>query len=176
MKRLNHVLLIGLLILSFSGCSSTPGVKSQAYAKLQNERTYEYDFPTVWKGIEEAVRKYKVTDRDPKEVGIIEMKSLTQRSLETDWIYTQSRDKFYEFQVNHSPRKIYLQSRFKYTIDAKRVLGGVHVKINTDEEIERLNMNGTPAGYASSDEPDPNRAGEFLDKIKLSILSLPNTD
>src|SRR5690349_2685110 len=98
----------------FSGCASTPEVKTQAYAKLNNQRTYEYEFPVVWKGIEESLSKFKITDRDPSEATPLEMRKLTRRTLDTDWIYGQSRDKYQEYKVNGSPRKIYLQTRFKY--------------------------------------------------------------
>jgi hypothetical protein len=168
--------LVLSLILSFvltllNGCSSTPEVKTQAYAKLSNERTYEYDFPTVWKGIEEAVRKYKVTSRDPSEVDDLEMKKLAQRDLETGWIYGQSRDKYIEYQVNGSPRKTYLQTRFRYLVTAKSQIGGVTVTVKTKEEIEKLNSDGSPAGYSSVSGVDTSRPSELLDKIKIAILS-----
>src|SRR4051794_29582002 len=83
-----------------SGCSSTQKVETQAYAKLNNQRTFEYDFPTVWKGIEEALHNYKIVDRSPKEVDPIEMKQLKKRTLETEWVYSQSRDKYVEFKLN----------------------------------------------------------------------------
>ena len=72
-------------------CSHSAPVKSQAYAALQSKKTFEYDFPTVWKGIEAAVHQYQVTDRDPSDVDPLELKKITQRSLDTDWIYSQSR-------------------------------------------------------------------------------------
>ena len=160
-----------LAFLSLYGCSSAQPIRTQAYAELNPERTFEYDFPLVWKGIEETLRNFKVVDRNPKNVDPLEMRNLTHRTLETDWIYGQSRDKYHEFQVNGSPRKIYLQTRFKYLLDAKSVLGGVHVKSQTIEEIERLNSNGTPAGYSQAESPDSSRSHELLEKIRLSILS-----
>jgi hypothetical protein len=128
----------------------------------------------VWKGIETAVKEYPVTNRDPKDVDVLEMKKLTERTLETDWIYSQSRDKFIEYRVNDSPRKKYLQTRIKYKVIAHAVIAGTEVKIKTTEEIENLKSDGTPDGYVSPDELDTSRTQELLDRIDLAILSLPN--
>lgn len=158
----------------FTGCSSSPPVKTQAYAKLKNERAFEYEFPAVWKAIEETLRRYRVVDRDPSDVDPVELKRLSKRTLDTDWIYGQSRDKYQEYQINGTPRKKYLQTRLRYHLEAKKVIGGVQVTVKTDEEIERLNSDGNPDGYSSSDEVDPSRASELLDKIQNQILAAPN--
>lgn len=162
-------------LLSMLSCSSSPKVKQQAYAKLQSSRTFEYDFPTVWKGIEAAFTNYKITDRDPSDVDVNELKNLRERTLKTDWIYAQSRDKYQEYKVNGSPRKQYLQTRLRFEVVAASVMGGVDVKVKPDEEIEKLDKNGKGDGYSSVDHPDTSRAGEVLDKINQAILSLPNT-
>ncbi len=158
----------GLLALA-SACSSAPKVQQQAYAKLNNEHTFEYEFPDVWKAIEDSFHNYKVEERDPADVDPIEMKNLTKRKLETDWIQGQSRDKYIEYAVNGSPRKQYLQTRVKYTVLADRVIGGTHVLVKTHEEIERLNKDGTSAGWDSTGDVDPSRAAEVLDKIGKSL-------
>ncbi len=174
--QFNKIAILVLFILAlnlFPGCSSTPPVKQQNYGQLNHQRTYEYSFSEVWKGIEEALRNYKITDRNPSEVSSLEMKSLTERSLETDWIYTQSRDKYQEYTVNGSPRKIYLQTRYKYFVVSKNGLGGPTVTVKTEEEVERLNSDGTSAGFTQVSNQDPSRPNELLDKIKLAILSAP---
>ena len=162
--------LVNGLLSGLSGCSSLPPVKQQAYAKLNNERTFEYDFPTVWKGIEETLRNHKIKDRDPEEVDPQEMRKLTRRTLETDWIYGRSQDKHQEYQVNGSPRKTYLQTRYKYLLDAQSVMGGIKLTVRTEEEVERLKEDGQPDGYSAA-ESDPSRARELLDKIQISIHS-----
>lgn len=164
---------LGALVLAASGtigCSSTREVKTQAYAVLKSHRTYEYEFPVVWKGIEKAVSGLKVTDRDPEEVDPVEMRKLDRRTLETDWVYGQSRDKYVEYKVNDSPRKKYLQTRTRYKVDARSQIGGVDVAVILSEEIERLNEDGSPAGYEGA-EADSSRASEMLDKIQNAILS-----
>jgi len=161
--------ILGLIFIS--GCAHDPTVKQQAYANLKSQHTYEYDFSTTWKGIESAIHNYKIVDRDPTDVSVQEMKKLTQRTLETDWIYGQSRDKYVEYKVNDSPRKQYLQTRVKYFISAKTQIGGTDVSVKTKEEIERLKGDGTPDGYESPNEVDPSRTAEMLDKIGLAILS-----
>ena len=165
------VALLLLALVSLSGCSHDPAVKQQAYANLKSQHTYEYDLPTVWKGIESALHNYKIVDRDPSDVGIMEMKKLTKRTLETDWIYAQSRDKYIEYKVNDSPRKQYLQTRIKYYITAQSQIGGTDVSVRTKEEIERLKSDGSPDGYEAPEKVDPSRAAEMLDKIGLAILS-----
>jgi hypothetical protein len=160
--------------LALTACSSGPPVKQEAYAKLKNQRTFEYEFPAVWKAIEETLRNYRITDRNPKDVDANEMRRIRHRTLETDWVYTKSNDKYIEFKVNDLPRKIYLQSRLKYKIDVQAVLGGVQVTVSTEEEIERLKDDGSPNGWdAVDDDKDSARASDMLDRINMSILAAP---
>jgi hypothetical protein len=170
-KKIFFVLPFSLSLFGLLSCSSPQPVKSQAYAKLNNQRTFENDFPTVWKAIEDTLRNFKVVERSPKDVDTLELKKLTHRTLETDWIFGQSHEKYHEYQINGSPRKVYLQTHFKYFLDVKSVIGGVTVTIKTEEEVERLNASGTPVGYSSAIMPDLSRSHELLEKINLSILS-----
>ena len=170
------VICLGVFIF-WTACSSGPKVKQQEYAKLSNKRTFENPFPTVWRGIELSLHEQKVLERDPEEPtdnSEFELRKLDRRTMETDWIYTQSRDKYVEYQVNGSPRKQYLQLRFKYLIDAQKVIGGTDVKVDVREEIEKIDKQGNPDGYDKMAEPDPGRASELLDKINQAILSAPN--
>lgn len=153
-----------------TGDKSRP-VKAQGYAELRNTRTFEYELPTVWKAIENVMRNHKVTERDPSEVDALEMRKLARRTLDTEWFYAQSRDKYQEYEANGSPRKVYLQTRIKYRVEAKRSIGGTDVTVKTLEEVERLNPDGTPEDYETSDSPDPSRANEILDRINQVILS-----
>ena len=105
-------------------CSSSPAVKEQQYAKLKDSRTFEYEFPVVWRAIEGSFKNYKVTDREPKEVSELELRKLTRRKIETDWVYGESRDKYLEYKINDSPRKKYLQTRLRFTVVASSVMGG----------------------------------------------------
>jgi hypothetical protein len=155
------------------GCASGPAVKQQAYARLRDQRTLEYDFPTTWKGIESAVAGFKVTDRDPDEVEPQELRNLRERKLETDWIYSRSTDKYQEYSANGFPRKVFLQTRFRYRIEARSVLGGTDVSVGVEEEVERLNPDGSSDGYASAEASDPTRANEMIERIRLSILRAP---
>jgi uncharacterized lipoprotein len=163
-------LLAFLSIALVSGCSSSPAVKTEAYAKLSNTRTFEYELPVVWKGIEASLHEFKIDNRDPEDVDPSEMRKLTKRSLETDWIFGQSRDKYVEYKVNGSPRKKYLQMRFKYQIRAESGIGGTTVVVRTFEQIEKLKADGTPDGYSTVDS-DPSRPSELLEKINNAILS-----
>lgn len=169
-------LLVGLFAvlagISFSGCATTPPIQQQAYAKLKNQRTFEYEFPAVWKGIEDTVRNYRVIGRDPKDVNPNEMRRLRDRTLETDWIFTKSNDKFIEYKVNGLPRKIYVQTRLKYNIEAQAVIGGVTVTVKPIEEVEQLKNDGTPDGWQSAyNDQDTARASDLLDRINMAILS-----
>ncbi len=165
------VVAVGMALPMFFGCSSSPEVKKQAYAKLKDERTFEHEFPATWKAIETAFREYKIKERDPEEVSFTEMKKLKKREIETDWVYGQSRDKYIEYRINDSPRKQYLQTRFKCHLIAERTLGGTRVNVKVDEEIERLDQEGASLGYESFDEVDTSRPNEILDKISLALLS-----
>jgi hypothetical protein len=121
--------------------------------------------------IESAVRGWKVVERDPEDVNPVELKSLTERELATDWIFTKSRDRYHEYKVNGSPRKIYLQMRIRYRVRANSEIGGTRVAVSTEEEIELLGDDGKPRGYEPVEEPDTSRAKDLLDKINLAILS-----
>jgi hypothetical protein len=158
------------LFMMMSGCATSAPIKTQDYAKLKNTRTFEFEFPMVWNGIETAFKGYKIADRDPDDVDAQELKKLRQRTLETDWIYTQSRDKYIEYKVNDLPKKKYLQTRVKYDVEARSVIGGTEVKVLAKEEVERLKADGAPDGYTSVD-PDSSRSNEVLDRINLAILS-----
>lgn len=176
---MNHTVprfaLILSLMLSGAACSSTPPVKSTAYAELNQYRTFEYDFPTVWKAIEEVFRGYKVIDRDPSEVTPLEMRKLAHRTLKTEWTYGKSRDKYQEYKVNGTPRKVNLQVRTRFVVDARKVMGGVEVKIDSEEEVERLKKDGSSDGYHGSERPDTSRVDEILNKINAQVLAAPPT-
>ncbi len=161
------------MILLMSACASSPVVKSQDYAKMPGSHFYEHEFPSVWKGVEAALKNYKILERDPEEVSSVEMKNLTQRTLETDWIYSQSQDKYQEYQVNGSPRKKYLQLRYKHEIVAKRAVGGTEIAVKTVEEIEKLKPDGTSLGFSQSDSTSPSLSHDLLEKINLAVLSNP---
>lgn len=160
-----------MILLLGVGCSSAPATKTQAYAELSNHRVFEYEFPAVWKGIETTLKEYHVTGRDPEEVDSLELRKIKKRTLNSDWVYSQSRDKYEEYDVNGSPRKKYLQTRVKFHVIAETEIGGTRVEVQTSEEIEKLKPDGSPAGYERPEKVDSSRAAELLDKINLSILS-----
>jgi hypothetical protein len=174
--RLNRVsLFIALLFLAgFSSCSSAPEVKQEDYAKLKDARMFEYEFPVVWRAIEDALHGYVVTNRDPNKVDIVEMKKIRQRTIDTDWVYSRSTEKYIEYKVNDSPRKIYLQTRIRYHLTARTVLGGVEVAVDPQEEIEKLKDDGSSQGFVTPDNPDRALASTMLDKINQAIMAAPN--
>ena len=164
--------ILGTWAVSVVGCSHGGQVKTMAYASMPDHRTYEFEFPIVWKAIENAVRGIKIDDRSPGEVSVQEMRKLAKRSLRTDWIFTQSNDKYREYQVNSFKQKRYLPSRVKYQISAEKVMGGTEVRVGTTEEIDPLKTDGTPDGYVQV-EADPARSHDMLEKINAALLSAP---
>lgn len=172
MKRSLSALSL-VTILFVSACSSGPEVKSQAYATLASEKTFEEELPLVWKATLESLRNYKISDRDPKSATPVEMKEISEASLKTDWIYSQSRDKYVEYKVNGSPRRKALQMRMRLQVKLNQVIRGTKVAVLVDEEVERLRDNGKPNGYESMDKPDPERAALTLAKIESAILAMP---
>lgn len=157
--------------MTSTGCSTAPTVKSQGYAQLQNHRSFDYELPIVWKGIEEALKSYRILRRAPDPIDALDLNRSDFRSLETDWVYSQSREKYVEFKLNGFPKKQYLQTRLKYRVSAKKVLGGVEVKIFTSEEVENIKADGTPGSYEPSAVPDSAPAHQLLEKIENSILA-----
>jgi hypothetical protein len=162
---------LGLAVLSFVvGCSTGATVKSQQYAALKTSKTFEYELPLVWKGIEHALRNNKITERDPAEVDEVQAEKLMERSLQTDWIYSESRDKYVEYSINDSPRKKYLQIRHRYRVIAKRVMGGTEVQVRPQEEVEKVDTRtGAPVGYEEMDA-DTARSAELLERIQNGIF------
>ncbi|MEK6578598.1 MAG: hypothetical protein AABZ55_05170 [Bdellovibrionota bacterium] len=163
-------LLIMTAFFTIVGCAGAP-VKKQAYAGMPTQRTFENEFPEVWKGIETAFKNHRVSGRDPETVESLEMKNLKERSLKTDWVVARSRDKYQEYKVNSLPKKVYLQTRVRFEVIAKKVMGGTNVSVHMDEEIERLKEDGSSDGFSSVSELDTSRAGEILEKIQNSMLS-----
>ena len=178
MRRMNHmryenltrIVLVVTGVTVLGSCSSSMKVKQHDYGSKRSEWTIKQEFPQVWKGIEEAVYKMKVSKRKPKHVSPVEMKRLKKRHLETAWSYSRSKDKYVEFKVNGFPEKKYLQTRMKYQIEAERTLGGTHVKVGVKEEIEKLKSDGSPAGYSQA-KADPALAQAMLERIKNATLS-----
>ena len=164
-----------LCALFFSGACATPSpVKTQAYASLKNQRTFESELPVVWKATTKVFENYKLVSRDPKESeesDPVEMNRRTEASLESDWSYAQSRDKYVEYKVNGSPRKKYLQIRTKAKVVLKKSIAGTEVTVLPSEEVEKMMPNGTSDGYTSVEKPDSSRASEILDKIYNAILA-----
>lgn len=151
-----------LLALGFavSACSSGPEVKQQRYAKLSNTKEFEEEYEVVWKGIIGATEEYKIDKKDPEKGELL-----------TDWVYTTSSEKYFEYQVNGFPRKRYLQTRYRVSIKATKQLGSVKVTVDPIEEVEQLKSDGSFDKWKSSDEPDSTRAADMLQKIELKILS-----
>ncbi len=167
---------IGIIVFFVAfcfGCASNSPVKAQAYAQLQNQRVFEQEFSLVWKGIETALKNHKMIKKDPEEASALELQKLSERTLETDWVYSQSRDKYIEYKVNGFPRKKYLQLRYKHEVDAKRVMGGTEVTVTTQEEVERLNSDGFSAGFSKAETQDSSLSNGLLEKINLALLSQP---
>lgn len=165
------IVTLSLLCLSMGGCSSFPPVQKQRYADLRSSKAFDFDLPVVWKGIERTFENYRVAERDPAKVDILEMKKIPKRTLETDWVYSQSRDKFVEYRMNDLPQRKYLQVRLKYRVLAERTLGGTQVVVHLDEEVEDLRVDGTSKGFSATEQPDSSRSNEILEKIQSSILA-----
>jgi hypothetical protein len=167
--RLLMILGGGTGLVGF-GCATSAPVKTQAYAELKTHRTFEYELPLVWKGIEASLKNHKITDRDPEEVDETGWPKLKERSLETDWIYSESRDKYVEYSINGSPRRKLLQIRYRYRILARKVMGGTEVQVRPQEEVEKVDPStGSPKGYEEM-SPDTARSAELLDRIQNGIF------
>jgi len=162
-------LIAGLLV---SGCASSPTVQSQKYAKLSTQQTLEDPMEKVYPAVEEALRNIHVAERNPDEKpNAVEMQKLTEATWETDWVYSQSQNKYIEYKVNGFPRKKYLQLRVKYHVVAKTEIGGTHVEVKAQEEVERLAKDGTPDGWDSAGEPDTALGRRMLDQVAKNILA-----
>lgn len=160
-----------LMMVFLMGCSSSPEVQRQDYATLPTEWTFEQDLKTVWRGIEKALSNQRIAERDPGEVAHNEWSSLRERTIQTGWIYGRSNEKFITYQVNGFPKKKYLQVRYRYYVKANTEIGGTHVSIEQEEEVQRLDDEGKPDGYETSDEPDASRGNRLLKNIELALLS-----
>lgn len=172
MQNLRPVLYLALCLIALTaGCSSTRDVKKEKYADLRTEWTFEADFKSVWLAIERALAKNTIATRDPEAVEENDWKDTDKRNLETEWVYSQSKDKYVSYEVNGFPKRKLLQTRLRYKVYAERVMGGVHVEVKMDEEIENLNKKGEPQGYEAVDEIDTQRPNKLLEQIKLQLWS-----
>ncbi len=158
-----RVFAISLFLMGWmAACSGSLPVKQEAYAKLSDHKTFEYDPPVVWKAIKTTLQEYKITGQD-------------DTSLLTDWIYSQSRDKYVEYKVDGFPRKKSLMTRFRYRVEARKAMGGTDVTVHTEEQIERLKDDGSSAGFESMEDPDPSRAHDLIEKINEALLAAPGS-
>ena len=158
-KRFNYILFYFGLIF-FAACSSSPKVKKQQYAVLSNSKEFEEEFSTVWKGILAATEEFKIVDKEADK-----------GTMETEWIYSTSTEQYVEFTVNGFPRKHYIQSRYKYFINADKMMGKVKVTVSTRQEIEKMKSDGNFDSWIESDTPDSSRAAELINAIEFKMLS-----
>lgn len=167
MKKITIALLFTALILSACASGPKPRTETLAYAKLNNERVFDYPMTTTWKAIQEVFRNYKITSQDASDAH--------KRKLETDWIYSQSRDRYATIVIDKIPRQQPLQDRVQFKVRAETLFGGTRVTVETSEEIETIHDDGTHAGYDKVSPPDPSRAADILDKTGRAILAAPPT-
>ncbi len=158
--RLRLPVFLLMLGSAISACSSGPEIKQQQYAKLSNTKEFEEEYDVVWKGIIDATAEYAIEKKDAEKGELL-----------TDWVYTASNEKYFEYKVNGFPRKRYLQTRYRVSIKAKKQLGSVKVSVEPTEEAEQLKPDGSFDRWKTSDEPDSTRAADIIQKIELKILS-----
>ncbi len=171
MRKLLYIFSFGLLALALSCTSASKlEIKQQPFAERKESRTFEVDeFDKVWRAIESVFEKYRIVDRDPEEVSVIDLRKLEERELKTDWAFGRSTDKYSEYKVNDLPKKQYLSNRIRYVVTANKVLGGVDVRIKVDEEVRTLRDDGSDGDYESV-SPSGGRAAELLDNINQELL------
>lgn len=162
MRKKNLVLIFSIitLTLAFGACSSKTPYATQEYAVLSDSKEFEEEYPVVWKATLSACANYKIEDAN-------EDKGL----LKTDWVYSTSQDKYFEYTVNGFPRKKYLQSRLRYIIHVQKQLGGVKVLVQADEEVENLNKDGSFKDWQDAKYADSQKLNDLLKNIELKILS-----
>lgn len=175
------ILLLSVWCFGFAGvagfsflllnCSSRMEVKKQDYASLKTEWTFETDFAPLWKAVESSLGNHRIVEVKPKSVNAQEWNQIKERRLMTDWVYGRSGTRYVEYKVNGFPKKTYLQTRYRYRVNAEKVLGGIHVSVDLEEELENLNQDGSSAGYRRADEADSSRAHDLLEKIKTAVLA-----
>jgi uncharacterized lipoprotein len=149
---------VAIAAIGLPACSSS--YKTQGYAKLSNTKEFEEEYPVVWKATLAALSEYKVEDKDQDKGEVV-----------TDWIYSTSNDKYLEYLVNGMPRRRYLQTRYKMTVNLKKQLGSVKVTVNPKEEVENVKSDGSFDNWKSVSEPDSARANDLVKAIELKVLS-----
>ena len=154
-----------------SGCAHSPEFSKKAYAENRASRQFEYEMQDVWKALEKVVEKKKVLERDPNKVDAGDWSQLRERTLELDWAYSQSRDKYKSYTVNSIPKQQPLGVRVKHSFIVKKAFGGAEVEIQTQEEIEDLDEYGVSKGYFPTAQVDSSRSAELLDQIANALLS-----
>lgn len=164
--RLFVMTTLGSVLLG-TGCASSPTVPMTRarYASLKNEKFLPNDVAAVWKAVEGVTANYKIA--------WMEAPDPNARALETDWIYTRSRDKHDSVRIAGEVKNFPLESRIRFKIMAHGVLGGTEIRVETSEEIEKLGLNGRSKGYeaVARSEEDTSRASDLLDKISLALIS-----
>lgn len=159
---LSSLVLFSIVFTSatvFTGCGGHE-VKKQGYAKLATAKDFEEDYQVVWTAVLAALEDYKIAEKDQDD-----------GEVKTDWVYTTSNEKYIEYQVNGFPRKKYLQTRYKINAFLEKQLESVKVRVDLEQELEKLKSDGSSDGWKSESDVDSIRANEILKLIENKILS-----
>lgn len=160
-------------LLGVTGCASALPVKRQEYAASRTERVLEAEWMDVLRAVDSTLRLQRVVKRTPDTEDVLELRRADERTWETGWIESQSRDKYVEYQLDGIPKRKNLGVRLKYRVVAAKALGGVSLKVRQWEELEKLNSRGMSLGYDEVTSVDTSRSGELLEKVQQAILAAP---
>ncbi|MGZ3694030.1 MAG: hypothetical protein ACXWQO_07505 [Bdellovibrionota bacterium] len=146
MKLLNSVLALALT-LSFTACSGGPKAKykeEENTPKFSTGRSFTETPETILRAAR-AVLDEMNRASEPAVTGSLKG---NEESVRTGWVYSQSKDKYVEFQFNGSPKRKILQVRRKYTYTAVPSLAGSQVTYGIEEEIQKVDLkSGEPTGW-----------------------------
>ena len=165
--------LFVLLLASFSfACASNPHnaeYKEETNApKFGNSRSYVEPPHTVLLAAR-AVLDQLIRDSDPPTSGSVKGKDET---LETGWVYSVSKNRYVEFQMNGKPARKPLRIRRSYSYTVTPSLAGSQVVFGAREEVLKIDFStGKEQGW-SSVETDPKAYDYMSLLLKEKLHSL----
>lgn len=163
-------LILFVLTIALSACSTSSTQKGK-YGEEKNAAKYTSTYDFV-ESPEKVLRSAKTVlenwtrESDPPTSRAIKE---DDTSMETGWIYGQSKDKFVEYKHNNIPRRKTLAVRRKYKYTAVPSLSGSQISLSVEEELEQVDLkSGERTGWKSVD-PDPKTYDRMLQKLRTQV-------
>jgi hypothetical protein len=161
MKKSQYLLFLISFYLLMASCSSVKYIRKEGLPTYETQRTFESSFSKVWSAAYNAVAS----------IADIEIAEESDGIIKTDWTYGESDVDIARYKINDQVKYKKLKLRFRYTILLKKVTGGTHVTIHSEQEYEELGKDfEIPTNTWVATKSSTIREYNLLENIKTQLL------